>query len=199
MSEKKSPHSEPFKKFSEWFEKAQATKEIVEPTAMCLATVDENNHPSSRMILLKHFDERGFCFYTNLTSRKGKELAKNGNVALCLYWGILGRQVRIEGAVEKVTIQEADDYFASRRRGSQIGAWASKQSHEMPQWSEFEERIKKVSEDFEGQEIPRPPFWSGFRVVPKRIEFWEEGEFRIHKREVFERAIDGWEVKKIYP
>lgn len=199
MSQKKNYTAEPFKKFSEWFEKASATKEIIEPTAMCLATVDENHHPSSRMVLLKNFDERGFCFYTNLTSRKGKELMQNTNVALCFYWGVLGRQLRIEGAVEKVTIKEADDYFASRRRGSQIGAWASKQSHEMSEWSEFEERIKKVSADFEGQEVPRPPFWSGFRVVPKRIEFWEEGEFRIHKREVFERVIDGWKVKKIYP
>ncbi len=198
MTEKKLL-KEPFKKFGEWLDKACTTQEIVEPTAMCLATVDENNCPSARMILLKGFDERGFCFYTNLTSRKGKELAQNNNVALCFYWGALGRQVRIEGAVEKVTIEEADAYFASRRRGSQIGAWASKQSHEMAEWSEFEERIKKVSADFEGQEVPRPPFWSGFRVVPKRIEFWEEGEFRIHRREVFERVIDGWKSKKIYP
>lgn len=196
---KKTPLNEPFKKFSTWFEKACETKEIIEPTAMCLATVDQTGAPSARMILLKKFDERGFCFFTNLTSRKGKELAQNSNVALCFYWGILGRQIRIEGAVEKVTIQEADDYFASRRRGSQIGAWASKQSHELGDWSEFEERIKKVSADFEGQEIPRPPFWSGFRVIPKRIEFWEEGEFRIHHREVFEREVDGWVVKKIYP
>lgn len=189
----------PFKKFSEWFAQACATKEIVEPTAMCLATVDENGHPSSRMILLKKFDERGFCFFTNLTSRKGKELAHNQNVALCFYWGVLGRQIRIEGKVERVSLEEADEYFASRRRGSQIGAWASKQSHKMKEWSEFEERIKKISEDFKDQEIPRPPFWSGFRVIPKNIEFWEEGEFRIHKREVFERSGSGWEVKKIYP
>lgn len=199
MSAIKTALQEPFKKFATWFEKAQATKEIVEPTAMCLATVDEDGIPSSRMILLKKFDERGFCFFTNLTSRKGKELNSNKNVALCFYWGVLGLQVRIEGAVEKVSIEEADDYFASRRRGSQIGAWASKQSHEMKDWSEFDERIKTVSKDFEGQEVPRPPFWSGFRVVPKRIEFWEEGEFRIHRREVFERHLDGWVVKKIYP
>ena len=156
MSEKKisqnellhvSPHI-PFKKFSEWFEKAGETKEIIEPTAMCLSTVDEDGHPSSRMILLKTFDERGFCFFTNLTSRKGKELSQNSNVALCFYWGILGRQIRIEGKVERVSIEEADDYFSSRRRGSQIGAWASKQSHEMKEWSEFDERIKKISEDF---------------------------------------------------
>jgi len=191
--------SEPFIKFANWFEQAQAKPEIIEPTAMCLSTVDEKNCPSSRMVLLKKFDERGFCFFTNLTSRKGGELAKNPNVALCFYWGILGLQIRIEGKIEKVTPQEADDYFASRRRGSQIGAWASKQSQEMIEWNEFEERIKKVTQDFEGQEVTRPPFWSGFRVVPKAIEFWQEGEFRIHSREIYQRCEDGWEMKKIYP
>lgn len=190
---------EPFQKFTQWIEQAQSKAEIVEPTAMCLSTVDEKNCPSSRMVLLKKFDERGFCFFTNLTSRKGKELAQNSNVALCFYWGVLGFQVRIEGAVEKVTAKEADDYFSSRRRGSQIGAWASKQSHEMKEWGEFQERISKVTEDFAGQTVPRPPFWSGFRVVPKVIEFWQEGEFRIHQRDVYERHVDGWEVKRIYP
>ena len=191
----------PFQKFQEWLEKAKSNKEIVEPTAMCLSTVDENNCPSSRMILLKKFDESGFCFFTNLTSRKGKELSKNQNVALCFYWGILGLQIRIEGKIESVTIKEADDYFTSRRRGSQIGAWASKQSCEIQEWQEFQDRISKITEDFTGQEIPRPPFWSGFRVVPKRIEFWSEGEFRIHNREVFVK-IDNqqkWQVQKLYP
>lgn len=189
----------PFKKFEEWLKKACDEKSIVEPTAMCLSTVNEKGHPSSRMILLKKFDERGFCFFTNLTSRKGKELMVNSHVALCFYWGILGRQVRIEGVVEKVSQKEADDYFTSRRRGSQIGAWASKQSCEMKEWSEFEERIQKISKDFEGQDVPRPPFWSGFRVVPSRIEFWEEGEFRIHQRHLYEKVKDGWEIKKLYP
>lgn len=191
----------PFQKFQEWLEKAKSNKEIVEPTAMCLATVDENNSPSARMILLKKFDESGFCFFTNLTSRKGKELSQNQNVALCFYWGILGLQIRIEGKIESVTMKEADDYFTSRRRGSQIGAWASKQSCEMQEWQEFQDRISKITEDFTGQEIPRPPFWSGFRVVPKRIEFWSEGEFRIHNREVFVK-IDNqqkWQVQKLYP
>lgn len=192
---------QPFKKFHEWFNKAKSNSQIIEPTAMCLATVDENNRPSARMVLLKSFDERGFCFFTNLTSRKGKELSQNNNVALCFYWGVLGLQVRIEGEVEKVSIKEADDYFSSRRRGSQIGAWASKQSCEMQEWQEFEERIKKVTQDFENQEVPRPPFWSGFRVIPRRIEFWEEGEFRIHKREVFKRheKLNSWDIKKLYP
>jgi pyridoxamine 5'-phosphate oxidase len=190
---------EPFEKFSKWLEQAKARAEIVEPTAMCLSTLDEKNCPSSRMILLKNFDERGFCFFTNLTSRKGAELAVNRQVALCFYWGILGLQIRIEGEVEKVSLQEADDYFSSRRRGSQIGAWASKQSQEMENWEEFQQRIAKFTEDFAEQKVPRPPFWSGFRVVPKRIEFWQEGEFRLHQREVYNRSGEGWEVKKLYP
>ncbi len=191
----------PFKKFHECLKEAKADSSIIEPTAMCLSTVGENNCPSSRMVLLKNFDERGFCFFTNLTSRKGKELNQNHNVALCFYWGAIGMQIRIEGAVEKVSIKEAEDYFASRRRGSQIGAWASKQSCEMKSWEEFQERISTITEDFAGQDVPRPPFWSGFRVVPKKIEFWEEGEFRIHQREVYERSegARSWEVKKLYP
>lgn len=189
----------PFQKFNDWFEKAKSNSAIIEPSAMCLSTVDENNCPSSRMILLKKFDERGFCFFTNLTSRKGKILAVNQNVALCFYWGLLGLQVRIEGKAEPVSSKEADDYFASRRRGSQIGAWASKQSHEMQEWQEFEDRIVEIENNFKNQEVPRPPFWSGFRVVPNLIEFWQEGEFRIHKREVFIRSGNAWEVKKLYP
>jgi pyridoxamine 5'-phosphate oxidase len=196
---KKTSFQEPFQKFSEWLSLARLKKEIIEPTAMCLSTVDKNNCPSSRMILLKKFDERGFCFFTNLTSRKGKELLDNQNVALCFYWGILGFQVRIEGAVEKVTAKEADDYFISRRRGSQIGAWASKQSCEMSDWSEFMERIAEIENNFANQDVPRPPFWSGFRVVPRRIEFWEEGEFRIHKREIYTKDGEAWVVKLIYP
>lgn len=191
----------PFQKFHDWLERAKSNPNIVEPTAMCLATVDENNAPSSRMILLKKYDERGFCFFTNLTSRKGKELLINQNVALCFYWGILGLQIRIRGKVENVTAKEADEYFTSRRRGSQIGAWASKQSCAMENWQEFQNRIAEVTEDFAGQDIPRPPFWSGFRVVPTEIEFWEEGEYRIHKREVYlrEPSSNSWEVKNIYP
>jgi pyridoxamine 5'-phosphate oxidase len=191
--------SEPFQKFSQWFDKACSTSQIVEPTAMCLATVGENLAPSSRMVLLKKFDERGFCFFTNLTSRKAQQLRQNPNVALCFYWGALGLQVRIEGKIEPVSEKEADDYFASRRRESRIGAWASKQSSEMSDWNEFEERIAKVTKDFEGVDVPRPPFWSGFRVIPDLIEFWNEGDFRIHKREVFQRSNAGWIIKKIYP
>lgn len=192
-------HSEPFDKFAKLFKEACNNDKIIEPTAMCLSTVDENHRPSSRMVLLKKFDERGFCFFTNLTSRKGKELKNNQNVALCFYWGILKLQIRIEGVVENVSQKEADDYFSSRRRQSQIGAWASKQSCQMQDWQEFEDRIDKITQDFANQDIPRPPFWSGFRVVPSKIEFWHEGDFRIHRREVYEKYLDGWQIKKIYP
>jgi pyridoxamine 5'-phosphate oxidase len=189
----------PFEIFKDWFEKAQANKEIIEPTAMCLATVDEDNKPSSRMVLLKKYDERGFCFFTNFNGRKAAQLKQNNNAALCFYWGILGYQIRIEGAVEEVSKQEADDYFATRRRGSQIGAHASMQSSEMQDWSELEERIAKFEKEFAGAEVPRPEFWSGFRLIPQRIEFWQEGDFRIHKREVYERFEGAWVVKKLYP
>lgn len=191
--------NEPFQKFSIWLDEACAKKEIIEPTAMCLASVGENGAPSARMILLKTFDERGFCFFTNFTSRKAQQLAKNSHAALCFYWGILGRQIRIEGVVEEVSKIEADDYFASRRRGSQIGAWASKQSQEMQNWQEFLDRISAEEKKFAGKEVARPHFWSGFRLVPKNIEFWQEGEFRLHRRDLFERAADGWNVKIIYP
>jgi pyridoxamine 5'-phosphate oxidase len=195
----KTNHSEPFHIFSNWLKDAESNSQIVEPTAMCLATVGSDHKPSSRMVLLKTFDENGFCFFTNLTSRKAGELNAHHNVALCFYWGVLGRQVRIEGSVEKVTIKEADDYFASRRRGSQIGAWASKQSSPMSSKEAFENRIKQIETDFANQEIPRPPFWSGFRVRPELIEFWEEGDFRIHTRTVYKKTEDGWEVVMLYP
>jgi len=192
-------HQEPFQLFATWLKEAENNSQITEPTAMCLATVNTDNKPSSRMILLKKFDDRGFCFFTNLTSRKGEELKGNQDIALCFYWGVLGRQVRIEGAVEKVSIKEADDYFASRRRGSQIGAWASKQSSQMENEQEFLDRIEKIETDFKDQEIPRPPFWSGFRCQPQTIEFWEEGDFRLHKRTVYKKTDGGWEVVRLYP
>lgn len=189
----------PFEIFSKWFNDAINTPNIVEPTAMCLATSNKENKPSSRMVLLKKFDERGFCFFTNLNSRKGQELLQNSNVALCFYWGILGRQIRIEGLVEEVSKNEADEYFASRRRESRIGAWASKQSQKMENWDEFQKRIDNFTLEFEGKEVARPDFWSGFRVIPNEIEFWEEGDFRIHQRHQYKRFEDGWIINQIYP
>ena len=199
MIQDKVNHKIPFEIFEKWFNEAINNSKIVEPSAMCLATSNLDNKPSSRMVLLKKFDERGFCFYTNLTSRKGQELKQNPNVALCFYWGILGRQVRIEGEIESVSTAEADEYFASRRRESQIGAWASKQSQKMENWQEFENRISEISTQFENQEVARPFFWSGFRVKPHAIEFWEEGDYRIHHRHLYAKTLDGWIVNEIYP
>ena len=199
MIQNKVNHKIPFELFEKWFNDAINNSQIIEPSAMCLATCTLENKPSARMVLLKKFDERGFCFYTNLTSRKGRELRSNPNVALCFYWGKLGRQVRIEGEIEPVSDLEADEYFASRRRESKIGAWASKQSKKMENWQEFENRIKDISQQFENQEVERPVFWSGFRVKPIAIEFWEEGDFRIHHRHLYEKASDGWIINEIYP
>ena len=199
MIQNKVNHKIPFEIFEKWFNEASLNSQIVEPSAMCLATSNQDNKPSARMVLLKKFDERGFCFYTNLTSRKGQELKHNLSVSLCFYWGILGRQIRIEGEVESVSQIEADEYFASRRRESRIGAWASKQSQKMENWQEFENRITEISNQFKNQEIPRPVFWSGFRVKPQKIEFWEEGDFRIHRRHLYEKILDGWIVNEIYP
>lgn len=199
MSEKIVDFKEPFKKFHEWFEIAKKNKDIIEPTAMSIATVGKDLKPSLRMVLLKGFDENGFCFYTNLTSRKSREITENSNVALCFYWGALGRQVRIEGKVIAVDQKEADNYFHSRPRDSQIGAWASKQSQIMENWQDLENRILAINEQFENQEIPRPPFWSGYRVIANNIEFWEEGKYRIHNRLLYKRQNNKWLLNKLYP
>lgn len=190
--------SEPFELFGDWYGEAQRL-DIKEPTAMTVATATPDGRPSARTLLLKAYDDRGFCFYTNLTSRKGKELKDNPHVSLLFYWMPLGRQIRIEGAVERVSEKEADDYFASRRRGSQIGAWASKQSLAMDRDEALRDRVAEVAGQFEGGPIPRPPFWSGFRLVPEYFEFWEEGEYRLHKRITYVREGSGWVVSRIYP
>ncbi len=190
--------SDPFQLFSEWFEEAKKTS-LPEPTAMLLATVSPDGKPSARVVLLKGFDERGFVFYTNLQSRKAAELQSNFNAALCFYWPPLARQVRIEGTVQKVSDEEAEAYFASRPRGAQIGAWASRQSAELASRAELEARVKEFEEKFAGKDVPRPPFWSGFRVVPERIEFWQSQQDRLHDRIVFVRAGEGWEKHLLYP
>lgn len=188
-----------FDKFSSWFEDAKTEKSIIEPTAMCLSTVSDNGQPSSRMVLLKKFDHGGFCFFTNFNSRKARELKGNQKAALCFYWGVLGRQIRIEGEVEKVSENEADEYFLSRRRGSQIGAWSSQQSSELNNWQDLMDAIKINEEKYKDTAVPRPNHWSGYRLVPNLIEFWQEGEFRIHQREVFYVSGDSWLVKNLYP
>jgi pyridoxamine 5'-phosphate oxidase len=192
--------SDPFQRFAAWY--AEAVKAIpVDPNAMVLSTVGPGGRPSARVVLLKGFDARGFVFYTNLESRKGRELAAHPAAALTFHFPPLGRQVRVEGVVEKVLPEEADAYFASRPRGSQVGAWASTQSAPLPKRETLESRVAEVDAKYRGQPIPRPPFWSGYRLVPDRIEFWVGRENRLHEREVFVREAPGapWTVQHLYP
>lgn len=189
---------DPIQQFKVWLADAEQS-EPDNHNAMTLATADADGRPSARMVLLKDVDERGFVFYTNLTSHKGRELAVNPHVALVFHWKSLTRQVRVEGAVEPVADQEADDYFHSRARLSQIGAWASKQSQPLEGRFELERRVAKYTAKFNIGTVPRPEFWSGFRVVPARIEFWREEAFRLHDRTVFTRAGDGWTTEKLFP
>jgi pyridoxamine 5'-phosphate oxidase len=175
---------------------------VAEPTAMTLATCGLDGRPSARMVLLKGYDARGFVFYTNLASRKGRELQANPFAALCFFWQPLELQVRVEGAVEPVTAEEADAYYASRARGSRIGAWASQQSDRLPSRTELEDRVRDTEERFPGEDIPRPPHWSGFRVVPDRVEFWQGRPSRLHERDVYTRDPDapgGWRTGQLYP
>ena len=192
---------EPFRRFGELFQRARQT-DLHEPTAMALATSTPEGRPSVRMVLLKEFDERGFVFYTNLESRQGTELAANPFAALCFHWQPLEIQVRVEGRVEPVSAAEADAYYASRARGSRIGAWASRQSAQLDAYATLEARVHEYEEKFGEGDIPRPPFWSGFRVVPDRIELWFGRPSRLHEREVYVRA-DGdpprWTRELLYP
>ena len=190
--------SDPILRFREVFERALG-EPIAEPTAAALATADAAGRPSVRMVLLKGFDERGFVFFTNLDSRKALDLKANPWAALCFFWQPLEVQVRVEGAVDAVSESEADDYFALRQRGSQIGAWSSLQSRPLASRAELEERIRQTEARFRDGEIPRPPFWSGFRVVPDRIEFWSGQPSRLHDRELYIREDDGWRVERLYP
>ena len=166
---------------------------------MTVATVDVSGHPDARMILLKGVDERGFVFYTNLRSAKGQALMHDSRVALCFYWAEIGKQVRIRGRASMVSDEEADAYFATRPRLSQISAWASKQSQPMRGYFELETEVAKSALRFGLREIPRPPFWSGFRVVPDRIEFWLQKPFRRHRRILYKRISDGWQKRWLYP
>jgi pyridoxamine 5'-phosphate oxidase len=173
----------------------------LEPTAMTVATVGRDGRPSARTVLLKAVDERGFVFYTNFNSRKGMQLAINPQAALLFHWKNVkdGVQVKIEGTVEPVSAAEADAYFASRPRGSQLGAWASLQSQPLAARELFEQRLVEFEQKFEGVNVPRPPYWSGFRVVPERIEFWYGANFRLHERQCFERVEGNWVQVMLYP
>ena len=172
---------------------------IPEPNAMSLGTIAEGGQPSVRIVLLKAFDERGFVFYTNHEGRKGRELLAHPKAALCFYWPPLDIQVRIEGTVTKVAGKEADAYFATRERRSQIGAWASRQSEPLESPTALNERVAKYEKEFAGREVPRPKCWSGFRVSPDRIEFWKGRANRLHERHLYVRDGDSWRIETLYP
>jgi len=189
---------DPFELFREWWDEAHKS-EPAEPAAMALATATAEGRPSVRMVLLRGIDERGFVFYTNLESRKGGELAANPHAAVVLHWKSLGRQIRIEGPAALVSDEEADAYFASRARGSQIGAWASAQSRPMESRHGLEKSVARFAAKFGLGKVPRPDHWSGFRIAPEHIEFWREGRFRLHERIVYHRSETGWDTERLFP
>jgi len=192
---------DPFELFGEWLEEAEKS-EPNDPNAVALATANADGQPAVRMVLLKGYDSQGFVFYTNLESNKGLDLAANPQAAMLFHWKSLRRQVRIEGPVSAVTADEADEYFASRARGSQIGAWASNQSRPLAGRYDLEKRVATFTAKFGISAVPRPEHWSGFRIAPKRIEFWKDGAFRLHDRYVFSRQdlqSAAWATEQLFP
>jgi pyridoxamine 5'-phosphate oxidase len=187
----------PITEFLSAIERAQNRQVDTAPSA--LATVDDQGRPSVRMVLLRGVDERGFIFHTNYGSRKGRDLAQNPHAALCFHWPSLEEQIRVEGTVERLSAEESDAYFASRPRGSQIGAWVSDQSQVLPTREELEYRYREAEHRFEGKPVPRPPFWGGFRLAPVSIEFWFGRPDRLHDRILYTRQGDGWKIERLYP
>ena len=190
--------ADPLEQFTRWFDEARNAP-ILEPNAMSLATVDAAGQPAARTVLLKGIDRRGLAFYTNLDSRKARELAANPKAALLFWWPPHARQVRFEGAIEPVEDAEADAYFATRPRGSQIGAWASAQSSVIADRAALEAAERQVAERFAGGAMPRPPFWGGYRLVPARVEFWQGRSNRLHDRLRYTRRGEGWELERLAP
>lgn len=188
----------PFPLFEDWLAEAEKSEPSY-ANAMTLATSGKNGRPAARTMLLKGVDERGFVFFTNSNSHKGQNLAENPQAELLFYWKSQKRQVRVSGNVEQVTAEEADAYFATRPRNSQIGAWASRQSQELDSRETFEKAFADIQEKYEGQDVPRPPHWNGYRVLPDHIEFWMEVEFRLHRRYLYERDGENWTKKMLYP
>ncbi|MCX6129628.1 MAG: pyridoxamine 5'-phosphate oxidase [Proteobacteria bacterium] len=186
--------------FATWFKEAKASP-IIDPSAMALATVSADSMPSVRIVLMKNFDQQGLVFYTNTTSDKARDIKAHPHASACFHWDTLKKQVRVSGRVESVTSAEADAYFASRPRESQLGAWASLQSQPMASRAEFEARLLEFTKKFEGQAVPRPAHWSGFRIVPNRIEFWIDRPYRLHERWVYTRADEqkAWQKQLLYP
>ncbi|HQT46198.1 MAG TPA: pyridoxamine 5'-phosphate oxidase [Acidocella sp.] len=189
---------DPFTKFGVWLAEAEAT-EPNDPNAVIVSTASPSGRPASRTLLLKAWDDQGFVFFGNLGSRKASEMHENPQVALLFYWKILHRQIRIEGAVTPVSADVADAYFATRPRVSQLGAWASKQSQPLASRAVFEERLKEAESRFSGQDVPRPDFWSGWRLAPDYFEFWQAVDFRLHDRQTFTRSGAAWESGALFP
>jgi pyridoxamine 5'-phosphate oxidase len=190
--------SDPIEQFRSWFDEALAAN-LHEPNAMTVATATPDGHPSARIVLLKGFDERGFVFYTSYEGRKSVEIEANPRCALVFYWGELERQVRVEGRVSRIPEEESDEYFGSRPRGSQLGAWASEQSRPVEGRDALEERLRNLETEYEGRELPRPPFWGGYRVEPEVIEFWQGRENRLHDRLVYRRSGGSWMRERLQP